>query len=180
MSWPRLSVHFLFFKIDVWMNLFICCFGTFSISFIFHVRTQGEALTCYGLWFDLQAPFTHTNRKKLQEKIIKEKVKLPPFLTSEAHSLLKGVSRRQYIWFSSILFLYFLVFFHSALTSIICLLPEHNLECLLLVSEPTAFNISLVSFSHVNFLFLCDLFFFCVCVCEIVCLRVLHSKSDPI
>ncbi|XP_061360284.1 serine/threonine-protein kinase AtPK2/AtPK19-like [Gastrolobium bilobum] len=37
-----------------------------------------------------KAPFTHTNRKKLQEKIIKEKVKLPPYLTSEAHSLLKG------------------------------------------------------------------------------------------
>jgi hypothetical protein len=42
--------------------------------------------------FFLQPPFTHANRKKLQERIIKEKVKLPPFLTSEAHSLLKGVS----------------------------------------------------------------------------------------
>ncbi|KAF1867206.1 hypothetical protein Lal_00049635 [Lupinus albus] len=36
-------------------------------------------------------PYTHTNRKKLQEKIINEKFKLPPFLTSEAHSLLKGL-----------------------------------------------------------------------------------------
>ncbi|OIW18370.1 hypothetical protein TanjilG_31510 [Lupinus angustifolius] len=36
-------------------------------------------------------PYTHTNRKKLQEKIIHEKFKLPPFLTSEAHSLLKGL-----------------------------------------------------------------------------------------
>ncbi|WVZ13224.1 hypothetical protein V8G54_017754 [Vigna mungo] len=41
-----------------------------------------------------KAPFTHTNRKKLQEKIIKEKVKLPPFLTSEAHSLLKGLLQK--------------------------------------------------------------------------------------
>ncbi|RYR32091.1 hypothetical protein Ahy_B01g057091 [Arachis hypogaea] len=36
------------------------------------------------------APFTHTNKKKLQEKIIKEKVKLPPTVSTEAHSLLKG------------------------------------------------------------------------------------------
>lgn len=49
------------------------------------------------LLFVWQAPFTHTNRKKLQEKIIKEKVKLPPFLSTEAHSLLKGVSRQQRI-----------------------------------------------------------------------------------
>ncbi|KAJ6888593.1 serine/threonine-protein kinase AtPK2/AtPK19 [Populus alba x Populus x berolinensis] len=38
-----------------------------------------------------QPPFTHSNRKKLQERIIKEKVKLPPYLSSEAHSLLKGI-----------------------------------------------------------------------------------------
>uniref|UniRef100_A0A453ANT6 non-specific serine/threonine protein kinase n=1 Tax=Aegilops tauschii subsp. strangulata TaxID=200361 RepID=A0A453ANT6_AEGTS len=31
------------------------------------------------------------NRDKVQQKIVKEKLKLPPFLTSEAHSLLKGV-----------------------------------------------------------------------------------------
>lgn len=37
-----------------------------------------------------QPPFTHANRKKLQQRIIQEKVKLPPYLTSEAHSLLKG------------------------------------------------------------------------------------------
>ncbi|KAM1270571.1 hypothetical protein ACFX13_032456 [Malus domestica] len=38
-----------------------------------------------------QPPFTHANRKKLKERIIKEKVKLPSYLTSEAHSLLKGL-----------------------------------------------------------------------------------------
>uniref|UniRef100_M1D6I7 Ribosomal-protein S6 kinase n=1 Tax=Solanum tuberosum TaxID=4113 RepID=M1D6I7_SOLTU len=38
-----------------------------------------------------QPPFTHANRKKLQEKIISEKLKLLPRLTGEAHSLLKGV-----------------------------------------------------------------------------------------
>lgn len=38
----------------------------------------------------LQPPFVG-NRDKVQQKIVKEKLKLPPFLTSEAHSLLKGV-----------------------------------------------------------------------------------------
>ncbi|KAF3437139.1 hypothetical protein FNV43_RR19892 [Rhamnella rubrinervis] len=42
-----------------------------------------------------QPPFTHANRKKLQERIIKEKVKLPPYLTSEAHSLLKGLLQKE-------------------------------------------------------------------------------------
>ncbi|KAM1377502.1 hypothetical protein ACFX11_039252 [Malus domestica] len=41
-----------------------------------------------------QPPFTHANRKKLQERIIKEKVKLPSYLTSEAHSLLKGLLQK--------------------------------------------------------------------------------------
>ncbi|XP_054821562.1 serine/threonine-protein kinase AtPK2/AtPK19-like isoform X2 [Prosopis cineraria] len=39
-------------------------------------------------------PFTHANRKKLQEKIVREKVKLPPFLSGEAHSLLKGLLQK--------------------------------------------------------------------------------------
>lgn len=42
-----------------------------------------------------QPPFTHANRKKLQEKIIKEKIKLPPYLTAEAHSLLKGLLQKE-------------------------------------------------------------------------------------
>ncbi|KAH9301500.1 hypothetical protein KI387_013083, partial [Taxus chinensis] len=37
-----------------------------------------------------QPPFTHNNRQKLQDKIIKDKIKLPSYLTSEAHALLKG------------------------------------------------------------------------------------------
>lgn len=41
-----------------------------------------------------QPPFTHSNRKKLQEKITKEKIKLSPHLTSEAHSLLKGLLQK--------------------------------------------------------------------------------------
>ncbi|XP_009617135.1 serine/threonine-protein kinase AtPK2/AtPK19-like [Nicotiana tomentosiformis] len=41
-----------------------------------------------------QPPFTHSNRKKLQEKIISEKVKLLPRLTGEAHSLLKGLLQK--------------------------------------------------------------------------------------
>ncbi|KAL3819334.1 hypothetical protein ACJIZ3_005239 [Penstemon smallii] len=41
-----------------------------------------------------QPPFTHANRKKLQEKIINEKFKLPPRLSSDAHSLLKGLLQK--------------------------------------------------------------------------------------
>ncbi|CAI9112461.1 OLC1v1012916C3 [Oldenlandia corymbosa var. corymbosa] len=36
-------------------------------------------------------PYFHSNRKKLQEKIISERLKLPPRLSGEAHSLLKGL-----------------------------------------------------------------------------------------
>ncbi|KAI3761335.1 hypothetical protein L1987_51747 [Smallanthus sonchifolius] len=39
-------------------------------------------------------PFTHSNRKKLQEKVINEKVKLLPRLSGEAHSLLKGLLQK--------------------------------------------------------------------------------------
>ncbi|KAL3748317.1 hypothetical protein ACJRO7_009536 [Eucalyptus globulus] len=42
-----------------------------------------------------QPPYTHTNRQKLQQRIINEKVKLPPRLTSEAHSLLKGLLQKE-------------------------------------------------------------------------------------
>ncbi|XP_010272148.1 PREDICTED: serine/threonine-protein kinase AtPK2/AtPK19-like isoform X2 [Nelumbo nucifera] len=42
-----------------------------------------------------QPPFTHANRQKLQQRIIREKVKLPPFLSSEAHSLLKGLLQKE-------------------------------------------------------------------------------------
>ncbi|KAJ9163686.1 hypothetical protein P3X46_023326 [Hevea brasiliensis] len=42
-----------------------------------------------------QPPFTHKDRKKLQERIIKEKVKLPPYLSTEAHSLLKGLLQKE-------------------------------------------------------------------------------------
>ncbi|KAJ0105578.1 hypothetical protein Patl1_17941 [Pistacia atlantica] len=43
---------------------------------------------------DGHPPFTHANRQKLQQRIINEKVKLPPFLTGEAHSLLKGLLQK--------------------------------------------------------------------------------------
>lgn len=47
--------------------------------------------------YSLQSPFVGGNRQKIQQKIIKDKIKLPAFLSSEAHSLLKGV-----IYFSHI------------------------------------------------------------------------------
>jgi p70 ribosomal S6 kinase len=39
-------------------------------------------------------PFAHANRKKLQEKIINENIKLLPRLSSDAHSLLKGLLQK--------------------------------------------------------------------------------------
>jgi len=41
-----------------------------------------------------QPPFTHSNKQKLQEKIIKDKIKLPTFLTSDANNLLKGLLQK--------------------------------------------------------------------------------------
>ncbi|KAH6798291.1 serine/threonine protein kinase 2 [Perilla frutescens var. hirtella] len=40
-------------------------------------------------------PFVGGNREKIQQKIIKDKVKLPGFLSSEAHSLLKGLLQKE-------------------------------------------------------------------------------------
>lgn len=39
-------------------------------------------------------PFIGGNRNKIQEKIVKDKIKLPNFLSSEAHSLLKGLLQK--------------------------------------------------------------------------------------
>ncbi|KAJ0978375.1 hypothetical protein J5N97_013849 [Dioscorea zingiberensis] len=40
-------------------------------------------------------PFSGGNREKVQQKIVKDKIKLPAFLTSEAHSLLKGLLQKE-------------------------------------------------------------------------------------
>lgn len=69
------------------------------------------------LIYVFQPPYVHANRKKLQEKIINEKLKLPPRLTGEAHSLLKGVSSNLFVsmcpiyfvtYCSSLKFFYFI------------------------------------------------------------------------
>ncbi|KDP21855.1 hypothetical protein JCGZ_00642 [Jatropha curcas] len=39
-------------------------------------------------------PFIGGNRDKIQQKIVKDKIKLPAFLSSEAHSLLKGLLQK--------------------------------------------------------------------------------------
>ncbi|KAK7301044.1 hypothetical protein RJT34_11900 [Clitoria ternatea] len=39
-------------------------------------------------------PFYGGNRQKIQQKIIKDKIKLPAFLSNEAHSLLKGLLQK--------------------------------------------------------------------------------------
>ncbi|XP_065852537.1 serine/threonine-protein kinase AtPK2/AtPK19-like [Euphorbia lathyris] len=39
-------------------------------------------------------PYTGGNRDKIQQKIVKDKMKLPAFLSSEAHSLLKGLLQK--------------------------------------------------------------------------------------
>ncbi|XP_074311933.1 serine/threonine-protein kinase AtPK2/AtPK19-like [Silene latifolia] len=41
-----------------------------------------------------QPPFSGGNREKIQKKIINDKFKLPAFLSSEAHSLLKGLMQK--------------------------------------------------------------------------------------
>lgn len=40
-------------------------------------------------------PFIGWNRAKIQQKIVKDKMKLPAFLSSEAHSLLKGLLQKE-------------------------------------------------------------------------------------
>ncbi|KAG6488798.1 hypothetical protein ZIOFF_050049 [Zingiber officinale] len=40
-------------------------------------------------------PFISSNREKMQQKIMKEKIKLPAYLSSEAHSLLKGLLQKE-------------------------------------------------------------------------------------
>lgn len=52
----------------------------------------------------VQPPFFGGNRNKIQQKIVKDKIKLPGYLTSEAHSLLKEVY--PYIFVSSLLYAY--------------------------------------------------------------------------
>lgn len=48
-----------------------------------------NSLFCFLL---VQPPFIGGNRQKIQQKIVKDKIKLPAFLSSDAHSLLKGVN----------------------------------------------------------------------------------------
>ncbi|KAJ6819172.1 serine/threonine-protein kinase AtPK2/AtPK19-like [Iris pallida] len=40
-------------------------------------------------------PFIGGNREKIQQKIVKDKMKLPAYLSSEAHSLLKGLLQKE-------------------------------------------------------------------------------------
>ncbi|XP_020107996.1 serine/threonine-protein kinase AtPK2/AtPK19-like [Ananas comosus] len=40
-------------------------------------------------------PFVGGNRNKVQQKIMREKIKLPAFLSSEAHSILKGLLQKE-------------------------------------------------------------------------------------
>ncbi|CAM8892215.1 unnamed protein product [Rhodiola kirilowii] len=43
----------------------------------------------------MQLPFPGKNRQLIQQKILKDKLKLPKFLSSEAHSLLKGLLQKE-------------------------------------------------------------------------------------
>ncbi|WOL16331.1 serine/threonine-protein kinase AtPK2/AtPK19-like [Canna indica] len=40
-------------------------------------------------------PFISSNREKMQQKIMREKIKLPAYLSSEAHSLIKGLLQKE-------------------------------------------------------------------------------------
>ncbi|KAF2311388.1 hypothetical protein GH714_022203 [Hevea brasiliensis] len=55
-----------------------------------YLKPENILMDCEG-----HPPFTHKDRKKLQERIIKEKVKLPPYLSIEAYSLLKGLLQKE-------------------------------------------------------------------------------------
>ena len=46
---------------------------------------------CDDVYLLLQPPFLGS-KGKIQQKIVKDKIKLPQFLSNEAHALLKGVS----------------------------------------------------------------------------------------
>lgn len=65
------------------------CANRYLMMTIFHFGITPKIL--FYLLF-LQPPFVGGNRQKIQQKIIKDKIKLPSFLSSEAHSLLRGVS----------------------------------------------------------------------------------------
>ncbi|PON74840.1 hypothetical protein TorRG33x02_246140 [Trema orientale] len=45
--------------------------------------------------------FSGGNRQKIQQKIVKDKIKLPVFLTSEAHSPFKGEKWESFLRYSS-------------------------------------------------------------------------------
>ena len=66
----------------------------FYISFCSHAHS----------YYILQPPFVGGNRDKVQQKIVKEKIKLPAYLSSEVHSLLKGVSCLPSLWFTAPIF----------------------------------------------------------------------------
>ncbi|PON60231.1 hypothetical protein TorRG33x02_285650, partial [Trema orientale] len=51
--------------------------------------------------YRLVPPFSGGNRQKIQQKIVKDKIKLPVFLTSEAHSLFKGEKWESFLRYSS-------------------------------------------------------------------------------
>eukprot|EP00850_Spirogloea_muscicola_P004955 SM000022S07169 [mRNA] locus=s22:363507:366304:+ [translate_table: standard] len=42
-----------------------------------------------------QPPYCHDNRQKLQQKIVKDKIKFPTFFTAECHNLLKGLLQKE-------------------------------------------------------------------------------------
>jgi ribosomal protein S6 kinase beta len=64
--------------------------GSQLLNRCYHVILP-SLLIVHTLGNTLQPPFVG-NREKVQQKIIKDKLKLPSFLSSEAHSLLRGVS----------------------------------------------------------------------------------------
>ncbi|KAJ8772364.1 hypothetical protein K2173_027541 [Erythroxylum novogranatense] len=59
-----------------------------SVGILLYEMLTGQVISVF-------SHHLHSNRKKLQERIVKEKVKLPPYLSSEAHSLLKGLLQKE-------------------------------------------------------------------------------------
>ena len=93
--WIQVSIHIFsssccLFIVDMKYEHLCAC----GVCHVFQYQLQQVMLLNYYVCclLLLQPPFIGGNRDKIQQKIVKDRIKLPSFLSSEAHSLLKGVN----------------------------------------------------------------------------------------
>ncbi|XVF12035.1 hypothetical protein REPUB_Repub08aG0080100 [Reevesia pubescens] len=82
---------------SVWILLYEMLTGQVQFEFLYsHYFWSDFPIFVHTIRFlFMRPPFRHEKRKKLQRRIIQEKVNLPPFLCTEAHSLLKGLLQKE-------------------------------------------------------------------------------------